>query len=120
MEDDRLTVCKVVVNHIERNYFNDYREIRTDAMCIVTAEKLARAIDKLHRRFKRHGCFDCLFADNADGTGWRLCYDYEESDSNERNPAEVLKLRHYTSTHTQSWDYEEAVTVAEAKRRIIG
>lgn len=48
-------ITNVIVNHTERNYFNDYDETRSDVMCGVDYDKLCRAIDKLHRRHRDKG-----------------------------------------------------------------
>lgn len=103
----------VRINHTERNYFNDYDELYTDEMCGVDADKLARAIDKLHRRYLTADRHDVLFVTYTDGTGYRLMHDYGIGHD------DPLTLRHYVVMRHDSWDTDDAVTVAEAKRRIL-
>ena len=104
---------KVTINFFERNYFRDYDELRTDEMVRISEEKLLKAIDKMARRNRSAGLHDALFVTNSDGTGWRLMYDYVDGENE-------LRLRHYTNMRYNSWDTDEAVTVAYAKRTIIG
>lgn len=106
---------RVIVNHTERNYFNDYDELRSDEMVGVDAEKVSKAIDKLHRHYRTKGECDVLLVTNSDGTGWRLMYDFIATD----RPKE-LRLRHYTSMRYNSWDTDQSVSVAYAKDAIIG
>ena len=72
-----MAITYVTVNHEERNYFNDYDEIRRDEMVCITADKIAKAIDKLARRYRSKKECDVLFVTNSDGTGWRLMYDID-------------------------------------------
>lgn len=106
---------RVIVNHTERNYFNDYDELRSDEMVGADADKVSKAIDKLHRRYRDKGKSDVLFVTYDDGTGYRLMYDFIALD----RPYE-LRLLHYTNVSTNSWDTEETVSVAHAKRAIVG
>lgn len=109
-----MAIAEVTVNHTERNYFGDYDETRRDDMVCITEEKIAKAIDKLHRRYRTKGECDVLFVTNSDGTGWRLMYDFIATD----RPKE-LRLRHYTSMMYNSWDTERNVSVAYAKKAIL-
>lgn len=113
-------ITKVVVNHAERNYFDDYSELRSDTMTYVDAKKVCKAIDKLVRRYRNNLKCDCLLVENDDGTGWRLWYAYDEKHFDPKTSRKELRLRHFTSWEHQGWDTEEAVTVAQAKRRILG
>lgn len=108
-------ITNVRVNHSERNYFNDYDEVRRDEMTYISAERIAKAIDKLVRRYRSKGECDALFVTNSDGTGWRLMYDFIAQD----RPKE-LRLRHYTSMRYNGWDTDENVSVSYAKEAIIG
>lgn len=110
----------VTVNHAERNYFNDYEDVRSDRMTGVSAEKVAKAIDKLARRFRSRQTCDCLFVDNDDRSGWRLMYDFDSKTFDPKSSVRELRLRHYVNTETSSWDTEEVVTVTKAKRMILG
>lgn len=110
-----MAIRNVRVNHSESNYFNDGEEIRTDEMLFPSAEKVARAIDKLVRRYRSRKECDVLFVTNDDGTGWRLMYD-TASMSEPRK----LRLRHFTSMRHNSWDTDENVSVTYAKEAIIG
>lgn len=103
----------VRINHTERNYFNDYDELYTDEMCGVDADKLAKAIDKLHRRYLTADKHDVLFVTYTDGTGYRLMHDYGIGHDG------PLTLRHYVNMRHDSWDTDEKVTVSAAKRRIL-
>ena len=107
-------ITSVHVNHMERNYFNDYTECRSDTMVWVDEEKLVKAIDKLHRRYREKGEHDVMFVEYEDGSGYRLLYDLIACD----RPYE-LRLRHYTNFGIDSYDAEETVSLAEAKRRIL-
>lgn len=121
-------ITKVVVNHTERNYFNDYDEMRTDRMGAITDEKIAKAINKLVNRFKSRGVKDCMFFCYDDDTAFRLGYQTVGMEQYEhpvfgtmyRGGHDALVLRHFTHSSTDSWDKEEVVTVAQAKRRILG
>lgn len=115
-----VMIKSVTVNHVERNYFDDYEEVRSDKMIGVSAEKVAKAIDKLARRFRNRQICDCLFANNDDGSGWRLMYDFDCKTFDPNTSTRELRLRHYLNTETNSWDTEEVVTVAKAKRMILG
>jgi hypothetical protein len=115
-----MAITEVEVNHTERNYFNDYDEIRRDEMLHVTAEKVAKAIDKLVRRYRSKGEGDVLFATNSDGTGWRLMYDIDPELFERGIEEKGLRLRHYTSMMYNGWDTDETVSVAKAKERILG
>lgn len=115
-----MAITEVTVNHTERNYFNDYSEIRSDVMTGVTNEKVSRAIDKLHRRYRDKGECDCMFVRNADGTGWRLMYGYNPYTFDERHSVKELRIRHITNMNTDSWDTEERVSLSKAKRLILG
>lgn len=112
-------IVKVHINYTERNYFNDYDEIRSDETLSISEEKILKAIDKLHRRYRSSGECDCLLVENDDGTGYRLWYSYDDSDFDQKTSQKQLRLRHLTSWSTGGWDTEETVTVSEAKRRII-
>lgn len=114
-----MAITDVLVNHTERNYFDDYSEIRSDYMTGVTPEKVEKAINKLARRHRR-GLYDCMFVKNGDGTGWRLTYDFDPELFEKGVHEKFLRLRHYTNMGTDSWDYEESVSVAYAKKAIIG
>lgn len=111
-------ITKVIVNHYERNYFNDYDELRHDEMAYITEGVIERAVDKLVRRYRTKGLTDCLFTENHDHTGWRLVYDYEQ-DSDTTSKKRLL-LRHYTNTVQNSWDIEKVVTPRQAKDKILG
>lgn len=112
-------IANVFVNHTERNYFDDYSEIRNDVMVGVSKEKVIKAIDKLVRRYRKDGTCDCMFFESDDNTGFRLMYDYDYS-RNFEDADKQLRLRHYTNWKSGSWDSEKVVTAAEAKRTIIG
>lgn len=118
-----MGIKRVTVNHIERNYFGDYDELRSDTMALVSGEKVARAIDKMVRRHARRGEDDCLFIENDDATAWRLCYDYDPELAKEGVYSKVLRIRHYTRLHRgmgiASWDTEETTTATAAKRLIV-
>ncbi len=121
-------ISKVVVNHEEHNYFNDYDEIRTDRMTSITDEKIAKAINKLVNRFKTRGHKDHMFVCYDDDTAYRLGYQTVDMESYEhptygtmyRGGREALVLRHYTHASVDSWDTDREVTVAQAKRLILG
>lgn len=119
-----MRIKRVTVNHVERNYFDDYDELRSDTMAFVSGEKVARAIDKMVRRHARRGEGDCLFIENDDATAWRLCYDYDPELAKEGVYSKVLRMLHYTCLHrgmgTASWDTEETTTATAAKRLIVG
>jgi len=112
-------IKKVSVNHEERNYFNDYTELRTDQMVAITPEKVTSAVNKLVRRHK-NGHDDCLFVINDDDTGWRLGYDYDPELIRHGVFEKCLRLTHYTHVSTDSWDSEENVSVAYALNAILG
>lgn len=120
-------ITGVVVNHEERNYFNDYDEIRVDHMSRVSAEKVTKAISKLVGRFKSRGVKDCMFIHYDDGTAYRLGYQTVEMEQYEhpvfgtmyRGGHDALVLRHYTHSATDSWDTEGEVTKAKAIRLIL-
>lgn len=103
---------KVTVNHEERNYFNDYDEIRTDEMMFVTSEKVSRVIDKLVRRHKNNND-DVLFITYDDGTGYRLMYDRDGEGG------EHLVLRHYSNMKYNSWVSDSVVRPSRAKKLIL-
>lgn len=111
---------RVIVNHTERNYFNDYDELRSDEMIGIDADKVSRAIDKLVRRYRSNQECDCMFVKNDDDTGWRLMYGYDERCFDPKTSKKTLRLRHYTVYSADSWDTEETVSVARAKRAIVG
>lgn len=113
-------ITRVVVNYIERNYFNDYDEIRSDEMVGIEREKVCKAIDKIHRRFKAKGECDCMLVINEDGTGWRLWYDTDPELVEKGIILRFLRLRHFVNMRTDSWDTEESVSLAYAKQTIIG
>lgn len=115
-----MAITEVVVNYTARNYFNDYDEIRRDEMVCITAEKITKAIDKLHRRYRTKGECDVLFVTNSDGTGWRLVYDFDPELFDKGVAEKYLRLRHYTNMSADSWDTEDNVSVAYAKQAIIG
>ena len=112
-------IKKVSVNHEERNYFNDYTELRTDQMVAITPEKITHAVNKLVRRHK-NGHDDCLFVINDDNTGWRLGYDYDQRLAKQGVFKKHLRLTHYAHLSTDSWDSEENVSVACALKAILG
>lgn len=119
---------QVVVNYTERNYFNDYDEVRSDRMTSISPEKVRRAIDKLVRRFRGSGTSDVMFVKYSDNTGYRLMYQKVGIKSYEhpvlgtmyKGGEDKLTLRHFTNYEYEGWDKEEAVTIADAKRLIIG
>lgn len=113
-------ITKVRVNHIERNYFNDYDEVRSDEMIRPTAEKTAKAIEKLVRRYRSKGECDVLFVTNSDGTGWRLTYDFDPELFEKGIETKALRLRHYINMRYNSFEADENVSVAYAKKAIIG
>lgn len=113
-------IKQVTVNHTERNYFNDYNEIRTDRITGVTLAKVYKAIDKLVRRYKSNGRTDCMFVTNDDGSGWRLVYDFDPELFEKGVHEKFLRLRHYTNISVDSWDTEENVSVAYEKQAITG
>ena len=115
-----MKITSVHVNHEERNYFDDYSEIRSDDMIGVTDEKVSKAIDKLQRRYRRCGICDCMFVSYSDGTAYRLMYGYDESNFNPATSSKELRLRHYTNYQYGSCDVEKVVTPSEAKRMILG
>lgn len=117
-----MAITEVIVNYTERNYFNDYDEVRTDRTTWVTDENVSKAIDKLVRRHRRSDGrnADCMFVTNDDGTGWRLCYDYDRELLKKGVDTHFLMLRHFTNVQTQSWDEEHNVSVTYAKQAIIG
>lgn len=120
-------INKVVVNHTERNYFDDYSEIRTDVMSGVEPEKVTKAIDKLVRRFKTHDESDVMFVMYDDDTAYRLAYQTVGMEEYEhptlgvmyRGGHNALVLRHYTHYSTNSYDTDNEVTAAKAKRLIL-
>lgn len=122
-----MGITKVIVNHTERNYFNDYDEIRTDHMLNVSEEKVIKAINRLVNRFKSRGVRDSMFFCYDDDTAFRLGYQTVDMEQYEhpvfgtmwRGGHYALVLRHFTHSSTDSWDNEEVVTVAQAKRRIL-
>lgn len=114
-------IATVTVNHEERNFFNDYGEIRSDMMVGVEPEKVARAIDKMVRRHRKDRLIlDCMLVQNHDNTGWRLMYGYDPELFEKGIEERFLRLRHYTDWYSQSWDTEESVSVAAAKKAILG
>jgi hypothetical protein len=113
-------ISKVLVNHAERTYFNDYEDIRSDTMCGVTNEKVLKAMDKLVRRYRKHWLCDCMFVENDDGSGWRLMYGYDPELFDKGVQEKSLRLRHYTNYRTGSWDTEENVSLTYAKQAIVG
>lgn len=115
-----MAIRKVIVNYTERNYFNDYDEIRVDEMIGVDADKVSRAIDKLVRRYRSKQECDCMFVKNDDDTGWRLMYGYDERHFDPKTSRRTLRLRHYTVYSADSWNTEETVSVARAKECILG
>lgn len=115
-----MSISEVTVNHTERNYFNDYDEIRRDEMVCITAERVAKAIDKLVRRYRSKKECDVLFVTNSDGTGWRLMYDIDPELFERGIEEKGLRLRHYTSMRYNGWDTDENVSVTYAKEAIIG
>lgn len=108
-----MGVESVWVNHVDRNYFNDYDEICSDTMVGCDKDKLMYAIGRLHMRFIKSRKTDVLFIKYDDGTGYRLMYDrapwHDEYE---------LRLRHFINMRYDSWDTDETVTVSEAKRRM--
>lgn len=120
-------IKRVTVNHEERNYFDDYDELRIDTMSCVTDEKVARAIDKLVRRFRAKGATDAMFVEYEDGSGYSLMFKVVGAESYEhptfgamyRGGEYKLVLRHYTYVHTDSWNTEEIVSASGAKKAII-
>lgn len=120
-------IAKVVVNHTERNYFDDYSEIRTDVMSGAEPEKVTKAIDKLVRRFKTHDESDVMFVMYDDDTAYRLAYQTVDMEEYEhpvlgtlcRGGRDALVLRHYTHYSTNSYDTDKEVTAAKAKRLIL-
>jgi hypothetical protein len=115
-----MSISEVTVNHTERNYFNDYDEIRRDDMVCITAEKVAKAIDKLVRRYRSKKECDVLFVTNSDGTGWRLMYDIDPELFERGIEKKGLRLRHYTNMRYNGWDTDECVSVTYAKEAING
>ena len=115
-------ISEVIVNHEERNYFNDYSEIRSDHMCGVEDDKVIKAIDKLVRRYKDkyNPRRDCMFVINEDGSGWRLMFDHDRDLLEKGVEQRFLRLRHFTNVSISSWDTEETVSVAYAKQAILG
>ena len=120
-------ITKVVVNYIERNYFDDYDEVRTDRMSNISSERVARAINKLINRYKSHGAKDTMFISYEDGTVYRLCfqtvgmeqYEHPVFGTMYRGGRDALMLRHYTHSETDSWDSEKEVSPAKARRVIL-
>lgn len=119
----------VTVNHEERDYFSDGMEMRTDMMRgEVTPENVRKAIDKLVRRFDKSGLEDVMFVQYADHSGYRLMYEtvgakeymHPIFGQSWRGGHKELRLRHYTNMEHYSWDTDETVTKAEAKRAIVG
>jgi hypothetical protein len=115
-----MRITNVTVNHTERNYFNDYDEVRTDRITEVTLVKVLKTIDKLVRRYRSSGRTDCMFVTNDDGTGWRLVYDFDPELFDKGITKKYLRLRHYINMSADSWDTEENVSVAYAKQAISG
>ena len=105
-----MAITKVTVNHRERNWFGDYDEQRTDEMLFVSDEKVAKAIERLHRRYLGGKEWECLFVTNDDNTGWRLMHDNDGK----------MVLRHYTNMKYGGWDTDQIVGVAKAKNLILG
>lgn len=120
-------ITDVSVNHEERNYFNDYDEIRVDHMSNITNEKVAKAVSKLVNRYKSRGAKDTMFVTYDDGTAYRLCYQTVDTEEYEhpvfgtmyRGGRDALMLRHYTYSATDSWDSEQEVSPAKARRMIL-
>ena len=115
-----MAITEVMVNHTERNYFNDYDEIRSDEMVSITAVKVSKAIDKLVRRYHSKKECDVLFVTNSEDTGWRLMYDLDPELFEKGIEEKWLRLRHYTSMRYNGWDTDENVSVTYAKKAIIG
>lgn len=92
------------VNHFERNYFGG-EELREDTEYDPSPILVCKTVDKLVRRAKRSGQFDCMFTLGEDGTGYRL--------SAERGRG--LVLRHYVDMGRDSWDGEWVVSAAKVK-----
>ena len=113
-------IKRVTVNHSERTYFNDYSDIRSDEMCGVTDEKVERAIDKLCRRYRTNQLCDCMHVENEDGSGWRLMFDYDPELFDRGIHIKGLRLRHYLTFRTDSWDTDAHVSASYAKRAILG
>lgn len=107
-----MAIKKVTVNHTERNWFGDYDEQRSDEMLLVSEEKVAKAIERLHRRYIGGKEWECLFVTNDDGTGWRLMHD--------KTKGGKMVLRHYTNMEYGGWDTDQIVGVAKAKSLILG
>jgi hypothetical protein len=61
-----------------------------------------------------------MFVKNDDDTGWRLMYGYDERHFDPETSKKTLRLRHYTVYSVEGWDTEDTVTVAQAKRAILG
>ena len=114
-----MRITEVTVNYSDRNYFNDYDEFRSDSILGIDETKIIRAIEKLHRRFVKSEKTDCMFITNEDGTGWRLMYDYDRENFDPKKSKKELRLRHYVKMSTDSWDTEEPVSLAKAKRLIL-
>lgn len=122
-----MAIRKVIVNYTERNYFNDYDEIRVDSMSGITNEKVTKAINRLVNRFKSRGAKDTMFVTYDDGTAYRLCYQTVDMEEYEhpvfgtmyRGGRDALMMRHYTHSATDSWDGEQEVSPAKARRMIL-
>lgn len=122
-----MAIAEVTVNHIERNYFNDYDEIRVDRMSGITSEKVVKAVNKLVNRYKSRGDKDTMFVSYDDGTMYRLGFQIVGMEQYEhpvfgtmyRGGRDALMLRHYTHSATDSWDSEQEVSPAKARRMIL-
>ena len=112
-----MKVDKVTVNHYERSYFDDYDELRSDEMLVPSTENVRKTIDKMVRRFRRNNKSDVLFVKYADGSGYRLMYAYDDEGI---RPNMELRLRHYLNMRHDSWDTDEVVSIARAKKLICG
>lgn len=122
-----MAITQVTVNHEERNYFNDYDEIRVDRMSNINNENVAKAVRKLVNRYKSHGAKDTMFVSYDDGTAYRLLFQIVGMEQYEhpvfgtmyRGGRDALTIRHYTNITTDSWDSEQEVSPAKARRMIL-
>ena len=103
-------ITNVTVNFFERNFFNDYDELRHDTMVWPCADKVCKAIDKQVRMHRSGNDTPVLFVTTDTNEEYRLMYDYADGATNK-----VYRIRHYTNSTTHSYDHDEPITPAKAK-----
>lgn len=106
-------VTSVTVNFFERNFFNDYDELRHDTMVWPCADKVCKAIDKQVRMHRSGNDTPVMFVTTDTNEEYRLMYDYADGATDK-----VYRIRHYTNATTHSYDHDEPITPSGAKRFI--